>query len=602
MSTSAARPPTAAAARDAGAADPGSPQSWPLPDWLNERRVVGLLLLAFAVVLGLSMRDESPTTDEPVHLTRGLAYFWGPDASLSYAHPPLGNAWGALPIVLTEPRLAVGEMNGYARGEVWAVTRELFGDHYAARRVWFFEARAMIALASVLLAFYIYRLGVRLFGHAVGVWALVFFVTHTTLIAHGRLMTTDMPVTVAMTIAVGELVTFLNGGSRWHAASAALAVGVSLVTKYTGSLLIPFATLAVVVTAGLRVGRYRGSSVRSALWGAAAFVALSAATSLFVINAAYRFEGTGATADEMLSWSTPVHDDEREYGAAVMQRASLLQKLPRWLPIPLPYTYVFGLSVLRAHDSGGHPTWFFGRSMRNGQPAYFPVMLLIKTPVALLAALACAATVFWRRRGRVSLPAALLATYAVCMLLVAMRAAINIGVRHVLPMVPTMTLLGGLGVVHALRAVHDERLRRRLAAALVASSALGVAVSFPDYLSDFNLLVAGRRGGERISIVGEEWGQDTNRLGRLLHARGIDTVYFSGHSSISRLELSLQHVVSRRLGCPNALPNDAYVAVRARDVARRGERCLRWLTTHTPSFDVDGHVFVYRTGPNEQPF
>lgn len=548
------------------------------------------------------MCDESPTTDEPLHLTRGLAYFWGPDASLSYSHPPLGNAWGALPIVLSEPRIAVGELNGYARGEVWAVTRELFGDQYAARRVWFFEARAMIALTCVLLAFYMYRLGVRFFGGAVGVWGLVFFVSHTTLIAHGRLMTTDMPVTVAMVFAVGELVTFLNGGSRWHGACAALAVGVSLVTKYTGSLLVPLATLAVVVTAGLRVGRYRGSSVRSALGAAAVFVALSAATTLVVVNAAYRFEGTGATASEMLSWSTPVHDEERDYGVAVLQRASLLQKLPNWLPIPLPYTYVFGLSVLRAHDSLGHPSWFLGRSTRNGQPAYFPIMLLIKTPVALLAALGCAASVFWRRRGRVSLPAWLLSAYAVCMVLVAMRAAINIGVRHVLPMIPIMTLFAGLGAVHALRAVRDERWRRRLAAGVVVSSALGVAVSFPDYLSDFNVLVAGRRGGERISIVGEEWGQDTQRLGRSLHTRGIDTVYFSGHSFISRLELSLQNVVSKRLGCPNVLPDDAYVAVRARDVARKGDRCLRWLTTHSPSFDVGGHVFVYRTAPHEQPF
>src|SRR6266545_5283059 len=169
---SADRPPSAATTRDAGAADPGHSQSWPLPGWLSEPRVVALLLLVLAVVLGTSMLDESPTTDEPQHLTRGLAYFWGPDVSLSYSHPPLGNAWGALPIVLTEPRIAVGDLNGYARGEVWAVTRGLLGDHYASRRVWFFEARAMIALTCVALAFYVYRLGVRCFGRAVGVWAL----------------------------------------------------------------------------------------------------------------------------------------------------------------------------------------------------------------------------------------------------------------------------------------------------------------------------------------------------------------------------------------------------------------------------------------------
>jgi 4-amino-4-deoxy-L-arabinose transferase-like glycosyltransferase len=581
---------------------------WQLLARVSERKLVRGLLALLALLLGASMIDESPTTDEPLHLTRGLAYYWGPDTSLNYSHPPLGNVVGALPVALIESvlggRVEMSKVTGYADGEVWKVARDMIGSHYGRHRPWFFEARAMIALLSIALAFYVYRLGVQFFGSAVGLCALAFFVFHPTLIAHGRLMTTDMPVTVAMVIAVGELVRFLNGGSRWHGAAAACAVGVGMVTKFTGLSMIPLASFAVLVTAGFRVGRYRGVSLVRALASATGFIALAALASLFVINAAYRFERTGASAAEMLSWPEPAPNKPRGYGGDALERAELLTKLPAWMPVPLPYTYVFGLSVQRAHLDTGHKTVFFGRVLKHGHPAYFPVLLSIKTPIVMLAALAYAAFVFWRRRGRISLPAALFAGYAVCLLALSMRAAINIGVRHVLPIMPILAILAGLGAVHAWRALRDEQMRERLAIGALVASVIGIAWSFPDYLSDFNLLVAGRIGGERISIVGEEWGQDTVRLGRTLRRRGIDAVYFNGDSFTSSLELRRFKVETlrfgtdaRRLACSNKLPGDSYVAVQARDLARHGDQCSQGTALRTPDFDVNRHVFVFRTGP-----
>ncbi|HKU40869.1 MAG TPA: glycosyltransferase family 39 protein [Polyangiales bacterium] len=575
-----------------------------LPLLRTERQRVGALLAVLAILLGASMASESPTTDEPLHLTRGLAYFWGPDTSLSYSHPPLGNAFAALPIALTAPRVDVGALPGYAAGEAWTVSKNLLGSHYGRRRPWFFEARAMIALSCVALAFYVYRLAASLFGSRVALWALAFYALHPTLIAHGRLDTTDFPVTVAMVIAVGELVRFLRGDSRWHGVAAAFAVGAAMVTKYTGLLMVPLASCAVIAVASLRLGRYQQLSRGRALAAGAVYLSLSAAAALFVIDAAYRFERTGLTAAEMLSLPEPASGEGRGFGGDALERASILPKLPGGLPIPLPYTYVFGLAVLRAHDGVGHPTTFLGRTMRHGHPAYFPVMLLIKTPLALLIALGCAAYFALRRRGRLSLASWLLAGYALGLLLLAMRASINIGVRHVLPLMPVLCVLGALGAVQLLRALEQRsaQLARRVALIALLGSIAGAAWSFPDYLSDFNLLVAGRLGGERISIVGEEWGQDTLRLGRALRERGVRQVYFSGDSVTSRLELARLQVTSKRLGCPKLLPSNAYVAIQARDLARHGDGCRRWAKQREPAFSIGAHVFVYQTGPNEQPF
>jgi hypothetical protein len=557
--------------------------------------IVAALLALQSALLVTSMLDESPVTDEPNHLTRGLAWFWGPDTTLSWAHPPLGNLVAALPVVLSADRVEMGKFRSYRGGDVYSVATDLFDEKYDQRRSWFFEGRAVVALLSVVLAFYVYRLGTRLFGVAVGLCSLGFFVLHPTLLAHGRLVTTDMPVTVAMTVAVGELITFLKGGSRWHGAAAALGVSAAIVTKYTGLALVPLATLAVLCVMALRAGRYRAMPRTKALLGAGTFVVLSAGLALFTINAVYRFEHTGATVAELLNWPEPSEVGSKKNVGKVLESGSFIAKLPGWMPIPLPYTFVFGLAHVQLHSKGGHPSVFFGERTREGHPGYFPTLLLIKTPIVQLLALAWAGVLFCRKRGRVSLPSALLLGYALCFLLLAIRSGINIGIRHVLPLLPILTLFAALGATHAWRSISAERLRLPLAAAAVALSLIGMAWSFPDYLSDFNVLVGGRRGGERISIVGEEWGQDMARLARALRKRGIEAVKFSGDSFMSRRELARLNIDSMRMRCPKKFPDDAYYAVRARDRARVP---CKTLEKRSPLFEVNGHVFVY--GPRRQ--
>jgi 4-amino-4-deoxy-L-arabinose transferase-like glycosyltransferase len=488
-------------------------------------------------------------------------------------------------------------LDGYTSGEVWTLARALFNrESYSQRRIWFFEARAMVALMTLGLAWYIFRFAHELFGREVGLVALFFVAFNPTLIAHGRLMTTDMPVTVAMVVTLGELLRYLAGGSRDHACAAALMGGFALVAKYTGLLVIPIAGLIVVLAVLLRLGRYATATRWQALRSGLLLLTLSAATMLFVVNAAYRFEYTGATAAEMLSLPEPAPGIERGFGGDLLERHSFLTAVPSRLPIPLPYTYVFGLTSLRSHADGGHPTTFFGESMSHGHLAYFPVMLLIKTPSLILLGLLAALLELLRRRGRVSPFAFALALFAGVVLAIAMRTSINIGVRHVLPTMPVLALLGALGAVHGWRRVQPGPIRTGLVATAAALHLIGMAWSFPDYLGDFNAIAGGRRGGERVSVVGEEWGQDAARLGRELRARKIRSVYYNGSPFTARFELRRFRVTAKRISCPAMLPANATIAVSARDKSRDRRGCWRWTHGRTPLFDVDNHVFVYQTG------
>ncbi|HKU39397.1 MAG TPA: hypothetical protein VJR89_14665, partial [Polyangiales bacterium] len=317
------------------------------------------LLSSMGFLLSTSMRDESPTTDETVHLTRGVAYYWGHAASLSYAHPPLGNALAALPVVLREPALDLTRSESYRLGQVDRVGRELLEDHYDARRRWFFQARSGVALMAIGLAAYCYYLALQLFGPAAALCGLFFIALNPTLIAHGRVMTTDMPVTVAMTISLGELVLYLIGRARWHAATAALMFGAALITKYTALALVPLFGALGFGFAWFGLGRYAGSSRRSALRAVAVLAVCFACTGLFLINAVYGFDRTGLSVAEILQQPEPENQITRGFKGTLLERRSPLKYAPEWLRVPLPYTYFYGATSISVHDRSGHKSSFF---------------------------------------------------------------------------------------------------------------------------------------------------------------------------------------------------------------------------------------------------
>ena len=75
--------------------------------------------------------------------------------------------------------------------------------------------------------------------------------------------------------------------------------------------------------------------------------------------------------------------------------------LPSWPPglrIPLPYTYLYGVATMRGYDELGTPSWFWGKRRSKGSVWYFPILFLIKNPLAWLAGLALAVVAFARRQ------------------------------------------------------------------------------------------------------------------------------------------------------------------------------------------------------------
>src|SRR5262245_14671976 len=159
----------------------------------------GTLLLVFWLQMVLALSRLSATTDEVVHLPAGYTYWATRDFRLNPEHPPLAKLIAAVPLLALKPHLDLSWPE-------WKSNQEaIFGYGFLytndADRLLFWGRVPMLLLATLggLVVFFWAR---DMFGRTAGLFALAMFAFSPNLLAHGMLVTTDVPVAVFITLAL----------------------------------------------------------------------------------------------------------------------------------------------------------------------------------------------------------------------------------------------------------------------------------------------------------------------------------------------------------------------------------------------------------------
>ena len=490
------------------------------PAWFRALSILLLLLLFAQLVFSANLK--SPTIDEPNHLTRGYAYLKSGDLRLSRdeGHPPLYNLICALPLSLLPGRSLPVHRPSWQSGFRNAFAVEfLFGEDVPLERV-FFMGRLPVILTTLCLAALVARWAGELYGPWGAVVALFFCAFDPNLIAHGRLVTTDLGVTFAFTLTVYLFWRYLRGPSLPLLLLSGLALGLAQGIKFSALLLFPVLGLLGLIEAlhpqcrlhlprrstpqGKRRPAYRTLESLLALVGVLAVLTVLAGLTLWAI---YGFQ-VGRPA----GWS---------------------------LLVPAP-VYAEGLEKTLSHASeAGHPAFLLGDRSTEGWWYYFPIVFALKTPLAtLVGLLAALVSNAWKRTGRAEL--ALLLVPALYML-ASMRSMLNIGYRHLLPMLPFLWVYMGrlgplLGRAHAALSAPQRQASARLSTiavsvglmALIAWLVVGTLGVTPHYLAYFNAFAGGPTGGWRYLVDSNlDWGQELWGLDAYLRDKGPERVHLS---------------------------------------------------------------------------
>jgi hypothetical protein len=183
-------------------------------------------------------------------------------------------------------------------------------------------------------------------------------------------------------------------------------------------------------------------------------------------------------------------------------------------------------------DLGGRlqkvtPSFLLGDYSDNGWWYYFPVAFIFKTPLPTLIFLFWAFAIFAlcllrrskQRKCMTFLDAIFLLVPPLGYFTFALTSDINLGYRHLLPILPFL---------YVFVAVMVKR-QSRVIIGFLASLLLIVALqTYPHYLSYFNLLAGGKEGGWRYLVDSNiDWGQDLEGLSAWMEENQVEQIWLS---------------------------------------------------------------------------
>jgi hypothetical protein len=181
--------------------------------------------------------------------------------------------------------------------------------------------------------------------------------------------------------------------------------------------------------------------------------------------------------------------------------------------LPAPELFQ-GIREVIEHNARGHFSYLLGQVSQNGFWNFYFVVLAVKTPIAFLALLLAGAA-FVVRSSKTGFARCLPVAFSLGVLLVALFSRINIGVRHILPIYMSFSLLAAVAVLRLLETSGVRAWIPAAVAILLGWFAVNSLLSHPDYLPYFNEFAGSHP--ENILVDSDlDWGQDFKRLlGRL---------------------------------------------------------------------------------------
>jgi hypothetical protein len=491
-----------------------------------------------------SLLQENPTVDEVIHLPAGVTYWQSGTFKLYHHNPPLVKllaAAGLSPAVnYSAPSWQQDPPNKAAFAHEFMALNA--GSYFEL----FNKARLRMPLFAVVGGLVVFFWSRALYGTAGGLVSLALWTFCPNVLAHTRLITTDMGATTLGVLATFLFWRYLRRPTWGRAAAAGVALGIAQLTKF--SLLLLYGLWPVLAIVGLASsGELRRQGPRTVLHGL-----FAAALSVLVIDLGYGFEGVGIPLGDYefvcRTLTKPVppgvrrpHSPDQLLDGAYRFRINRFRGT--WLgavPTPLPKHYLLGFDDQKLEAEGipnkflnlslsgpegdalqGYPVYLDGTSSQKSWWYYYLRTLVYKMPEGTwLLVLASLAVLALSPRSRASGfdEFAVLAVPAFVLFVMSVFTNIALGLRYVLPIFPYVFISAGKLAPWA------EGLRggaRRAAWGLVGAGLLATAAAtltiHPHYLAYFNALSGGPdRGAEHLIDSNIDWGQDLVGLRRWL--------------------------------------------------------------------------------------
>jgi 4-amino-4-deoxy-L-arabinose transferase-like glycosyltransferase len=583
----------------------------------------GILLLAMFLLAVFSIRDDTFTFDETSHVASGYSYLTQKDYRLNPEHPPLIKDLAALPLLFLNLNFPKDDPNWLQETPPpwWTqfdfATAFLYHSGNNPDRILFWS-RLMMILLLVFLGWLLFYFAKKLFGQKTALLALFFFCFSPTLLAHGRLITTDLGAALGALLAVYFWLKFLKNPTGKNIFLAGIIFGIAMLLKFSLITLIPFFGLITIIYAWFFAQQKPLTSVLKYL-GKAILIGIIGVVA--VIWPVYFYHTLNYPVSQQLR--------DTQYLLSTTSVPQFLAKIDVALvknPITRPLAhYVLGVMLAVNRTETGNTAFFLGQISAASWKTYFPVVYSIKEPLAFLILLVISLCYMawlinpslkftggrqqpWQRFKnwtKSHFTEFSFLCFVAIYWLTSLATKLNIGIRHLMPVFPFTIIL----VAYVLSLIlKPPRLKTKyvILGGFLLWQVVSVVSIYPHFLAYFNELAGGPNNGYLYAVDSNlDWGQDLKRLKNWLDDNQIDKIYldyFGGGNT--EYYLKEKFVPWSGTMNPQELPKNSYLAVSAsqlqggRSIAVKGydgpTGYYNWLNAYTPLAKIGYSIFVYK--------
>lgn len=563
-----------------------------------------VLLIVFSVSLIGAAQHDSQTIDEGAHLAAGASYVATGDWRLNPEHPPLVKVIAGLFVTTVSPRLAL-DSAAWQEYDQWNFGRLFLYHNTLPADTLLFLGRLGTILFALTLAIVIWLWAWQRYGPRTGIAALLLTVFEPTLLAHGHLVTTDVPLALTFFVAVIAFSNYLEKPTRRNLIISIVTFVIAQLTKFSAVVLVPIFIVLYIVhrwyrrpdqtqpIKGLPLALLFICSSLLLIWLAYGFQMVVPATdpqikTLYSEREAIIASGTSAQYSPFVQKAIGLFDPTTGFGKSFKQ-------LLETAHVPA-YSYWRGLFGVFAHNGTGHGAYLLGQISHYGWWYFFPLAFLFKTPLALLLLIALAVSLLIRRLVRTQIKNVAWNWYVLVIpttmyWLSSMMSQLNLGIRHLAPTYPFMII----GAALAANWLWRRRVVGKISVVLLFSGMIVSSLhAFPTYITYFNEAAGGPDHGHELLLDSNlDWGQELKNLGTFVTEHQITSIrvaYF-GSAEVSYYVPRAQSVPTNEMVAHNGLPNDV-VAISS-ELLYDPSFQFQWLQAYKPTAILGHQMYIF---------
>jgi len=495
------------------------------------------------------------TTDELAHIPSGYYYLKTGKYFLNPEHPPLIKDLSALPLLLLNPVFPdISSEIIFPEGYAWegyppeqfiySKNLEIRNAQWDWGRVFLFNpqnnpdliafwARLSVVFFNAVFLFLLYGLLSKAWSRRSAVISLFLIIFSQFNLAQGSLVAMDFMSSLLQLLAIVSFSIYIKSSTEGKKSGILLLMTVGLSSL---ALLSKFSSLVVLPSlfiGGIIYSIFIKGSWKNILKYLLKFLTFSFLT-LFLIILYYYFHTFNMDNNDVLAQLNHYYPKELPFGIK-----GLLEILIFSNPIFRGFAqYLSGVLMVFSRMNVVYQEIFFMGKVYGAEgagPLYFPILYIAKLPVGLLflnlmaLILTVGGAIFSKeklfKKVKVCLknPTFLfLIIFIFCFSVITLSSNLQIGLRHIMPIILGITVL----TAKVIDFYWDKNLFKFIFSGMFLFIILSVLISFPNYISHYNIFFGGANNGYKIATDSNfDWGQDAKKLVKWVEDNDIDKIY-----------------------------------------------------------------------------